>query len=136
MGKIEHVSDTALMVAACRAMETVRPDGLVRDPFAASLADDKGMAIAKSSSGMEWMSFAIGIRSRFIDDLLTSELERGEIETVLNLGAGLDTRPWRMDLPSGLRWIEADYPDMIAYKRERLGDARPRCALQQIAADL
>jgi len=32
--QIQHVSDTALMVAACRAIETARADGLVRDPFA------------------------------------------------------------------------------------------------------
>jgi O-methyltransferase involved in polyketide biosynthesis len=32
--QIQHVSDTALMVAACRALETARGDGLVRDPFA------------------------------------------------------------------------------------------------------
>ena len=36
--QIENVSDTALMVAACRALETERPDGLVRDPFARRLA--------------------------------------------------------------------------------------------------
>ena len=32
--QIQHVSDTALMVAACRALETVSEDGLVRDPLA------------------------------------------------------------------------------------------------------
>ncbi|MBZ5621004.1 MAG: class I SAM-dependent methyltransferase [Acidobacteriia bacterium] len=46
--QIVHVSDTALMVAACRAMETVRPDGLVRDPFAGRLAGARGMAIARA----------------------------------------------------------------------------------------
>ena len=30
--EIAHVSDTARLTAACRAMETDRPDGLVRDP--------------------------------------------------------------------------------------------------------
>lgn len=32
--QIQHVSDTAVMVAACRALETARADGLVRGPFA------------------------------------------------------------------------------------------------------
>ena len=33
-GEINHVSDTALMVAACRAHETELEDAFVRDPFA------------------------------------------------------------------------------------------------------
>lgn len=36
--RVEHVTDTALMVAAARAMETVRADGVVRDLFAGRLA--------------------------------------------------------------------------------------------------
>ena len=36
--QIRHVSDTALMVAACRAIETEHADALVRDPFAQRLA--------------------------------------------------------------------------------------------------
>jgi len=43
--QIQHVSDTALMVAACRALETARADGLVRDPFAERLAGPRGDAI-------------------------------------------------------------------------------------------
>jgi len=136
MAKIEHVSDTALMVAACRALETERPDGFIRDPFAASLAGEKGMAIAGKAAAIEWMCFGVGMRSRFIDDLLTRALLAGTIKTVVNLGAGLDTRPWRLDLPAGLRWIEVDFDDMLEYKAERLRSGQPRCTLERIAADL
>ena len=136
MAKIEHVSDTALMVAACRAFETGRPDGLIRDPFAERLAGEKGMAIARNAAALEWMCFGVGIRSRFIDELLTSALSSGTVRTVLNLGAGLDTRPWRLDLPSDLRWIEVDFNDMLEYKAERLLDEQPRCTLEQMPADL
>ena len=44
-GEITHVSDTALMVAACRAHETELEDAFVRDPFAARLAGERGKAI-------------------------------------------------------------------------------------------
>lgn len=47
-GKIEHVSDTALMVAACRTIETELEDGQVRDAFAERLAGERGMAFARS----------------------------------------------------------------------------------------
>ncbi len=44
-GEISHVSDTALMVAACRALEAQSPDGFVHDPFASRLAGERGMAM-------------------------------------------------------------------------------------------
>lgn len=134
--KIEHVSDTALMVAACRAMETAEPDGFIRDPFADRLAGERGMAIARGMPILEWMRFGVGIRAKFIDEILMDTLREGQIKTVLNLGSGLDTRPWRLKLPSTLRWVEADFPAMMEYKREKLADARPNCRLEQVPADL
>jgi methyltransferase (TIGR00027 family) len=67
----------------------------------------------------------------------TSLIAGGEaVDTVLNLGAGLDTRPYRMELPESLLWIEADYPHMIEYKEERLAKERPRCRLERVKIDL
>jgi methyltransferase (TIGR00027 family) len=134
--EFEHVSDTALLVAASRARETERPDGLVRDPFAARLAGERGMALAESMAvGAQWMNFGIGLRSYFIDELLRLALSRG-VNTVLNLGAGLDTRPWRLELPRELRWIEVDFPAMLDYKAGLLADEAPRCRLERASADL
>jgi O-methyltransferase involved in polyketide biosynthesis len=55
---------------------------------------------------------------------------------VINLAAGLDTRPYRMDLPSSLKWIEVDLPGMMDYKEEILGKEKPRCALERVRLDL
>jgi methyltransferase (TIGR00027 family) len=133
---ISHVSDTALMVAAARALETARADGLVRDPFAERLAGDRGMAILRNLPRAAMMCFGIGIRSRFIDELVLELVASGNVTTVLSLGSGLDTRPWRLELPSGLRWVEADFPEMLNYKHSRMAEDKPRCRLEGIAADL
>jgi methyltransferase (TIGR00027 family) len=135
-GKISHVSDTALMTAACRALETERPDGLVRDPFAARLAGERGMAIARSIPRLEILSFGVGIRSRFLDELVARTVTGQAIATVVSVGAGLDSRPYRLDLPPGLRWIEADFPAMLEYKSELLAAERPNCRLERMPADL
>ncbi|HLH15823.1 MAG TPA: class I SAM-dependent methyltransferase, partial [Bryobacteraceae bacterium] len=55
--EIAHVSDTALMVAACRALETECADGFVHDPFAARLAGERGMAILQALPRPEMMRF-------------------------------------------------------------------------------
>jgi methyltransferase (TIGR00027 family) len=134
---ILHVSDTALMVAACRATETARPDALVRDPFAAALAGERGMAIARNlPGGGETVAFGVAIRSRFLDELIAQLATAGKLATVLSLGAGLDTRPWRLNLPKDLRWIEVDFPAMLKYKNAVMAAHPPRCHRQPVEADL
>src|SRR4051812_29076681 len=119
--EISHVSDTALMVAAARAVETARPCyGLVHDPFAERLAGERGMAILRGIDRLGQLTFGVGMRSRFLDALLLETLAESDADTVLQMGAGLDTRPWRLDLPGNLRWIEVDFPDMLDYKHARL----------------
>jgi methyltransferase (TIGR00027 family) len=135
-GEITHVSDTALMVAACRALEAECPDGFVHDPFAARLAGERGMAILRGMPHPEMMRFGIGIRSHFLDELLTDTLASEKIATVLSVGCGLDTRPWRLELPPDLRWIEVDFADMLDYKEGRLAGEMPRCRRERLTADL
>ena len=36
------------------------------------------------------------------------------------LGAGFDSRPWRMALPPGVRWFEVDQSEVVEAKREQL----------------
>jgi methyltransferase (TIGR00027 family) len=55
---------------------------------------------------------------------------------VLNLAAGLDARPYRLPLPPSLRWVEVDFPDVIAYKQSQLRGERPVCVLEQVGIDL
>jgi len=77
--EIAHVSDTALMTAACRALETDRADGLIRDPFAARLAGDRGMAIVRALDRIEILCFGINLRSRYLDDLTGEWVSETEV---------------------------------------------------------
>ena len=61
------------------------------------------------------------IRTLIIDDLIQKAVVAGA-DTVVNLGAGLDARPYRMALPESLRWIEVDYPQVIDWKADKLAD--------------
>ena len=135
-GEITHVSDTALMVAACRALESECADGFVYDPFAARLAGERGAAILRGIPHFQIVRFGIGLRSRFMDELLLEALASNPIATVLSVGCGLDTRPWRLELPSNLQWIEVDFAEMLDYKDARMSAETPRCGRERIAADL
>jgi methyltransferase (TIGR00027 family) len=135
-GDISHVSDTALMVAACRALEFNTPDGFVRDPFAARLAGERGMAMLRALPQPEMMRFGIGVRSRFMDELVLEALASEKISTILSLGCGLDTRAWRLQVPPELRWIEVDFADMLDYKNALMSAETPRCLREFISADV
>jgi methyltransferase (TIGR00027 family) len=82
------------------------------------------------------MSFGVGMRTRLLDALVRDTISAHAISTVLSVGAGLDTRPWRLDLPAPLRWVEVDLPDMLEYKSAILEHDRPVCQIERLAADL
>lgn len=132
---IQHVSDTALWVAAYRAMESERPDALFHDPYAGLLAGERGREIASRMERTRMTAYSVVVRTRIIDDFITERLAAGA-DCILNLGAGLDTRPYRMKLPKELVWIEVDYPHMMKLKEERLAGETPQCELRRLAVDL
>jgi methyltransferase (TIGR00027 family) len=132
---IRNVSDTARWVAVFRAIESERPDAVFRDPFARRLAGERGEQIAAAIpfSGRHLWSWTA--RTWLIDQLILQEVRQGA-DMVINLAAGLDARPYRMELPSSLHWIEVDLPELITYKEEVLGSERPVCALERVRLDL
>ena len=133
---IEHVSDTARWVALYRAMESERPDALFRDPYARKLAGERGERIlASMRKGRAW-AWPMVVRTAVMDELILRAIARDGVGTVLNLAAGLDTRPYRLPLSPALRWVEVDFPDVIAYKQAQLAGERPACALEQVGLDL
>lgn len=132
---IRNVSDTALWVAVYRAQETERPDAHFRDPFARRLAGERGEQIARSMSHGRDNAWSMITRTCLADDLIYGQIKEG-VDMVINLAAGLDSRPYRMQLPSTLKWIEIDLPEILAYKTEILRDETPVCSLERIPLDL
>jgi methyltransferase (TIGR00027 family) len=132
---IRNVSDTALWSAVYRAAETERPDALFADPYARRLAGDRGRQIAESVPGAVRADWAWVGRTYLFDQLIVEHLQQG-VDMVVNLAAGLDARPYRMDLPPALQWIEVDLPGILDYKEEILAGEQPRCALERVRLDL
>lgn len=133
---INHVSDTALWIAAYRAEENERRDALFRDPYARLLIGEHGSMLAKRTQGSRYTAWSVIIRTCIIDQFILNAVANNSIDTVLNLGAGLDTRPYRLALPHDLKWIEVDFENIISMKNEKLKNENPVCRLERIALDL
>ena len=133
---IENVSDTARWVAFYRAMESERPDALFRDPWAKRLAGDRGAAIVRHIPRARAMAWALIVRTQVFDELILNAVQRDGADVVLNLAAGLDTRPYRLPLPPTLRWVEVDLPELLAHKERELAGESPVCELERVRLDL
>jgi len=132
---VSHVSDTARWVAVYRAWESQRPDALFSDPFAERLAGERGQAMAKLMPRNSRSGWPMIARTKLIDDLVAAAVREG-CDCVLNLAAGLDTRPYRLALPASLPWVEADLPEMIEEKEKLLETEKPACSLTRMKVNL
>ncbi len=132
---IKHISDTALWVAMFRALESERPDALFSDPFARRLSGARGVEIMKRMPYPKLMAWVMSVRTVALDRLILRAIDDG-CDTIVNMGAGLDSRPYRMSLPKNLRWVELDFPHVIQLKNRELKDETPVCQLERIGVDL
>lgn len=131
-------SRTAEYMALFRAVETAQPAGqrLFEDPYAASFLAEPLRTVA-SLARVPFLGRAVGwvldtgwprtrssgvVRTRFIDDAVREALENGIGQLVL-LGAGFDSRPYRLPEASGIAVYEVDHPATQAVKRARLAQS-------------
>src|ERR1700690_898601 len=132
---VRGISDTARWVAYFRAQETQRPDALFRDPYAERLVGAHGFNIANPLPDGNKHEWAWVARTYLFDQFLSRAIQEGA-DLVVNLAAGLDARPYRMNLPETLLWVEVDFPEIVAYKEEILAQEKPRCQLKRVSLDL
>jgi methyltransferase (TIGR00027 family) len=133
--KVRNIADTAGGVAYFRARETQRPDALFRDPYAERLAGELGSHFANTLADGNKQEWAWISRTYLFDQYLAQAIREGAT-LVLNLAAGLDARPYRMELPPELLWVEVDLPEIVAYKQDILARDMPKCRLERIGLDL
>ena len=132
---LRSVSDTALLVAYHRAMETKRSDAIFKDDFAVRLSQGRGEQIARKLPRGRAMAWTTIVRTALLDEIVLRLVGQG-VDTVVNLAAGLDARPYRLPLPPSLRWIEVDLPNLLREKSDALAADAPVCRLERVPLDL
>lgn len=130
-----HASRTAEYMALFRALESSRPARrrLFEDPLARHFLSPPLALVARVSavpalrSLVSWFidhrwpgarSSAVA-RTRFIDDAVITYLEN-HIEQVVILGAGFDSRAYRLHALEKVAVFEVDHPDTLRTKRGTL----------------
>ena len=127
----DQPSRTAEFNAAFRAAESAKPPSrrLFHDPYAVRLLPAGLRLLARSSAipivghGLTWfvdrrwpgVRTSIIARTRLIDDWVQDAARSGAEQLVL-LGAGLDSRAWRLPSLANLRIFEVDHPEHVVRK--------------------
>lgn len=133
--QLAGASDTARWVAYLRALESERPDPLFVDPYARELAGPRGKMLGDSLpvGPLRW---SLAVSTYCFDTWASDLVSRHHIRSVLNLGCGLDTRPYRMSWPNDVRWVEVDEPELLRAKTQVLQRVQPHCQLARVPMDL
>ena len=127
---------TARWMAAARARESERADRLFDDPLAAALAGPEGFAWLErmeAAARSDSPGLYPVIRTRFFDDFLLDSCKRLGVRQVVLPAAGLDTRAFRLDWPSGTRLYEMDLPEVLDAKETVIDEARARPGCERLA---
>lgn len=133
-----NVGNTSLGAATCRFIEQYQPaqarlftDPLVKELVGAPIrllvqfAGMRRFIIDRTDAVAAGIYGAQVCRARFIDDTVQAALARG-IDQLVILGAGLDTRPYRLRGAERVKVIEADLPAVQADKKKKLHKALGR----------
>jgi methyltransferase (TIGR00027 family) len=141
---VSSVGYTALLVAGWRALHAVSAQPLVRDeyathfitasqdPYLTGLLADPG-----TSEGATVFPRLYGVQTRFFDEFFASSADRGIRQAVI-IAAGLDSRSYRLNWPSGTTVFEVDQPKVLEFKDRVLAQhaATPAAHRVDVAADL
>ena len=135
---MDSVAKTSLLTAAMRAVETKRSESegrLFVDAYAELLAGEEGATLLKKAIEAAGDQPAIAIRTKYIDEKFTNFVNEGGRQIVM-LAAGMDTRAYRMNFPSGTTLFELDRKEVLDYKKAKLQNAKLHCDRKALAVDL
>ena len=132
----DTVGLTSRYMAAVRAIEHQRPDCLFSDPLAEKLAGAEIIAeIAPRAQEYEDRGRpVVAVRTRFFDDFLMSSASF--VRQVILLGAGMDTRAFRLSWHPDTHLYELDRPDVMQLKESLLDSTPAKCHRQVLSIDL
>lgn len=131
------VAMTAQFTAKAREIESQRADALFNDPWAHLFSGEAGDRWLTRQKG-DYPGLPLVLRTRYLDDFLAAQIHESAMAQVVFLGAGYDTRAYRLDWPPWTRLFEIDQPAVLAYKDQILqaAGAVPRCERHVIGMDI
>ena len=118
---LDGVAETLLITLYVRALESERPDALIRDEKAVALVKGMGYDFSRMEriTKDENDKTALILRNREFDRYAQDFLARNPQGAVTHIGCGLDSRFERVD-DGSVEWFDLDLPDVIEVRKRLL----------------
>ena len=117
--------ETMLMTLSGRATQSQWKNPILRDPWADEAMRHIDYDLSKQLTGVAswsiWKDIGptiIATRAATFDQLTTRFLADHPDAVVLQVGCGMDSRAFRVNLLAGVEWFDVDYPDVIDLRRQ------------------
>jgi O-methyltransferase involved in polyketide biosynthesis len=120
---LTDVQQTMLITLYAKAVDSRAPRSILHDRVADEVTRQIDYDWRKTHVRNRTSAAGVALRAKHFDDWTREFLADRQDATVLHLACGLDGRVFRVDPSPEVRWIDVDYPDVIAL-RERLLPAR------------
>lgn len=127
---LKPVSKTAYYCCGVRALDARAAHSVCSDTYAERFMTSDAWALFEPFRGLKAPNASNVARHRMIDDLLRARLARRPDTGVVLIGAGFDTRAFRL---RGGRWVELDEPALISLKESVLPAREAQNSLARIA---
>jgi methyltransferase (TIGR00027 family) len=126
------ISKTAFYCCGSRMLDAEAPNPICGDTYARLFMDEEALAYYAPFRQDTRRAASNVTRSRIVEDVLRRELAKDKTTLVVSVGAGFDSRPYRIE---GGDWLELDEPQIVSYKNGRLPIEECRSRLERIAID-
>ena len=132
------IAFTSRLMAYYRFQEFISKNSLLNDPFAELLAGNILDYVEEHKFTANNRDYAI-IRASYIESFIIKNwLEKKEISQIVLIGAGLDTRAYRIQslAKKNVNIFEIDVQEVLDYKNQKLKDFQPLCSIERIACEI
>jgi O-methyltransferase involved in polyketide biosynthesis len=125
--QLSGVAETLLITLYIRAVESQRPDALIKDERAEALVRQLDQESLQKTLALtdDFSRVAVILKSREFDRFAQDFLGRHPDAVIVHIGCGLDTRFERVD-NSRVEWYDLDLPEVIELRCKLISDERER----------
>ncbi len=129
---MKPISKTAFYCTGVRALDARKPKPICGDQYAERFMDDAAWRAFEPFKTFTAPNVTNVMRHRLIDDLLRDRLALHPNLRVVIIGAGFDSRAFRL---KGGQWLEVDEPQIFEWKDPRLPAAQCPNPLTRLSID-
>jgi methyltransferase (TIGR00027 family) len=129
---MDPIANTAYYCCGARAADARSANPVCGDHLAERFMDAKAQTVFQRFADLKAPNASNAARHRIIDDLLRERLRTQPELPIVVLGAGFDTRSFRL---TGGRWLELDQAAIITLKEAKLPAAESPNPLQRVSID-